>query len=82
VDDRSEKMNYKIREAQVQKVPYMFVVGKVESADPDVNLVSVRHRQAGDLGAGTPLDAWIAKIARLSADRAVTEEQPTPGGVS
>jgi len=82
VDDRSEKMNYKIREAQVQKVPYMFVVGKLESADLDVNLVSVRHRQAGDLGAGTPLDAWIAKIARLSADRAVTEEQPTPGGVS
>jgi threonyl-tRNA synthetase len=82
VDTRAEKMNYKIREAQVQKVPYMFVVGKVESADPDVNLVSVRHRQAGDLGSGTTLDDWIEKIARLSADRAVAEEQPTPGGVS
>ncbi len=52
VDDRIEKMGYKIREAQVQKVPYMFVVGKVEEADADVELVSVRHRHAGDLGAG------------------------------
>ncbi len=84
VDDRAEKMGYKIREAQVKKVPYMFVVGKVESADPAVNLVSVRHRAAGDLGSGTSLDEWVGKIARLSAERAVTEgEQPTtPGGVS
>src|SRR3989442_6848237 len=34
VDERAEKIGYKIREAQVQKVPYMFVVGKVESVDP------------------------------------------------
>src|SRR4029079_5507456 len=53
VDDRPEKMGYKIREAQMQKVPYMFVVGKVEAADPDGNLVSARHRSAGDLGSGT-----------------------------
>jgi threonyl-tRNA synthetase len=84
VDDRSEKMGYKIREAQVQKIPYMFVVGKVESADATGELVSVRHRAAGDLGSGTPLSAWIDKIARLTAERATTEgEQPmTPGGVS
>ncbi|HEY7410043.1 MAG TPA: threonine--tRNA ligase [Vicinamibacteria bacterium] len=84
VDDRAEKMGYKIREAQLQKVPYMFIVGKVEAADPAVNLVSVRHRQAGDLGSGTPLDEWVEKIARLSAERAVSEgEQPTtPGGVT
>jgi threonyl-tRNA synthetase len=77
-------MGYKIREAQLQKVPYMFIVGKVEAADPAVNLVSVRHRQAGDLGSGTPLDEWVEKIARLSAERAVSEgEQPTtPGGVT
>jgi threonyl-tRNA synthetase len=85
VDERPEKMGYKIREAQVQKVPYMFVVGKVEAADPDGNLVSVRHRAAGDLGSGTPLAQWIEKIARLSASRANSEdEEPAskPGGVT
>ena len=81
VDDRSEKMNYKIREAQVQKVPYMLVVGDREEA---ARTVSVRHRQAGDLGAMAP-EAVAAKIARLAAERAVLEEQPQPapvGGVS
>ncbi len=84
VDDRSEKMGYKIREAQVQKVPYMFVVGKVEAADANVELVSVRHRSAGDLGAGTPLSDWIRKIGRLAAERAVSEDEqsqsPPPEG--
>jgi len=79
VDDRSEKMNYKIREAQVQKVPYMLVVGDKEIA---ARSVSVRHRQAGDLG---PMDVEDlgAKIARLAAERALVEEsQPaTAGGV-
>jgi threonyl-tRNA synthetase len=81
VDDRSEKMNYKIREAQVQKVPYMLVVGDREA---EAHTVSVRHRQAGDLGAMSPEDL-AAKIARLAAERAVVEEQPQPapaGGVS
>jgi threonyl-tRNA synthetase len=85
VDERSEKMGFKIREAQMQKVPYMFVVGKVEAADPDGNLVSVRHRTAGDLGSGTPLPQWIEKIAGLGASRANAEnEEPAskPGGVS
>jgi len=44
-DDRSEKLGYKIREAQVQKVPYMLVVGDKEA---ESGAVSVRHRQAGD----------------------------------
>lgn len=85
VDERPEKMGYKIREAQVQKVPYMFVVGKVEAADPDVNLVSVRHRSAGDLGSGRPLSQWIDRIVQLDRSRATSEnEQPAskPGGVS
>jgi threonyl-tRNA synthetase len=85
VDERPEKMGYKIREAQVQKVPYMFVVGKVEAADPDGNLVSARHRTAGDLGSATPLPQWIEKIRRLDESRAVSEdEEPAskPGGVS
>jgi threonyl-tRNA synthetase len=79
VDDRSEKMNYKIREAQVQKVPYMLVVGDKEIA---ARTVSVRHRHAGDLGP-TDVDGLGAKIARLAAERALVEEKPPPiaGGV-
>ena len=47
-------MNYKIREAQVQKVPYMLVVGDKESGGRST--VSVRHRHAGDLGSMTAVD--------------------------
>ena len=47
VDTRAEKIGYKIREAQLQKVPYMLVVGEKEV---DENLVSVRSRDKGDLG--------------------------------
>jgi threonyl-tRNA synthetase len=79
VDDRSEKLGYKIREAQVQKIPYMLVVGDKEA---ESGKVSVRHRQAGDLG---PMDveAIADRIARLAAERATVEEAaPAPGGVS
>ena len=47
VDDRSEKVNLKIRDAQMQKVPYMLVVGGREA---DAGQVAVRHRKRGDLG--------------------------------
>lgn len=47
VDDRSEKIGYKIREAQLQKTPYMLVVGDKEVED---GTVSVRHRGEGDIG--------------------------------
>ncbi len=47
IDDRSEKIGYKIREAQLSKVPYMFVLG---DKDIENNAVSVRHRKEGDLG--------------------------------
>jgi threonyl-tRNA synthetase len=56
VDDRSEKVNYKIREAQLQKIPYMLVVGDRESAE---KTVAVRSRAKGDLGA-RPLDGFLA----------------------
>ena len=46
-DERNEKVGYKIREAQLQKVPYMVVIGDEEMAE---NKISVRHRKAGDLG--------------------------------
>jgi len=58
LDDRNEKIGYKIREAQVQKVPYMLVVGgkEVEAAT-----VAVRHRRAGDQGS-MPLATFIERI--------------------
>ena len=55
IDDRSEKIGYKIREAQLEKVPYMFVVG---DKDIESNCVSVRHRKEGDLGS-MPLADFI-----------------------
>lgn len=55
-DKRSEKMGYKIREAQVNKVPYMLVVGDKEQEN---KTVSVRTREGGDQGAKT-LDEFLA----------------------
>ena len=46
-DDRNEKVGYKIREAQLEKVPYMLVLGDDEMAE---NKIAVRHRKLGDLG--------------------------------
>ena len=51
VDSRSEKIGYKIREAQLEKIPYMFIVG---DKDIEAGTVSVRHRKEGDLGAMKP----------------------------
>ena len=47
MDDRNEKTGYKIREAQLEKVPYMLVVGDKEI---ESNTVSVRSRENGDMG--------------------------------
>lgn len=47
LDDRNEKLGYKIREAQMDKVPYMLIVGQKEK---DENQVSIRSRDGGDLG--------------------------------
>jgi threonyl-tRNA synthetase len=56
LDDRVEKIGYKIREAQLQKVPYMLVIGDKEVAD---GTVGVRHRAAGDLGP-RPVSGFVA----------------------
>ena len=56
LDERQEKINYKIREAQLQKIPYMLVVGDREVEN---STVSVRERSGGDKGAST-IDAFIA----------------------
>jgi threonyl-tRNA synthetase len=47
LDDRNEKLPAKIRDAQLQKIPFMFVVGAKEA---EAGTVSVRHRSKGDLG--------------------------------
>ena len=57
-DVRNEKVGYKIREAQVQKVPYMLVVGDKEA---EVGEVAVRERVAGDVGS-LKVEAFLAKI--------------------
>ncbi|MBE0467630.1 MAG: threonine--tRNA ligase, partial [Candidatus Desulforudis sp.] len=57
-DGRNEKVGYKIREAQVQKIPYMLVVGDREL---ESGTVAVRHRAEGDLGAMT-LDAFSERV--------------------
>ncbi len=58
LDDRNEKIGYKIREAQLQKIPYMLVLGDKER---ESNSVGVRSRKDGDIGA-MDLDEFIAKI--------------------
>ena len=60
LDDRNEKIGYKIREAQVNKTPYMIVVGDKEA---ESNTVGVRHRKEGDLGAMS-LEDFISKAKK------------------
>lgn len=60
LDDRNEKLGYKIREAQVQKVPYMLVVGDKEVEE---GTVTVRHRGEGDIGS-MKIDEFIAKLQK------------------
>lgn len=59
VDSRNEKIGYKIREAQMEKIPYMLVIGDKEAAD---KAVAVRSRTEGDIGI-LPLADFIDKIA-------------------
>ncbi len=65
VDSRSEKIGYKIREAQLQKIPYMLVLGDKEA---EAKLVAVRTRLGGDEGTMT-LDDFMAKIKEEIASR-------------
>jgi len=68
VDERQEKIGYKIREAQLQKIPYMLVVGDREAAE---SAVAVRSRSGGDLGS-QPLDAFVAS----AREEVETKKQP------
>ena len=75
VDDGSDRMGAKIRKAQLQKVPYMLVVGDREAG---AGQVSLRHRALGDLGA-TPLDEVVERIARERDGRAADPEPAEEG---
>ena len=69
VDERSEKVNFKIREAQLQKIPYMLVVGDREQQSGQI---SVRNRKHGDQGVKT-LEEFLAGIRALIESKAVAE---------
>jgi len=69
VDDRKEKVNLKIREAQLQKIPYMLVVGDREAA---AGTVAVRNRKHGDQGSAS-VDTFIAKVSEQVSTRATSE---------
>jgi threonyl-tRNA synthetase len=65
LDDRNEKLGYRIRDAQVRKVPYMLVVGAREAEN---GTVSLRHRSGDDLGA-VPIDRVLADLTREIGSR-------------
>jgi threonyl-tRNA synthetase len=69
LDDRKEKVNLKIREAQLQKVPYMLVVGDREA---EAGTVSVRHRKHADMGV-KPLEQFVDDVTKLVESKSATE---------
>jgi len=69
LDDRNEKVNLKIREAQLQKVPYMLVIGDREQQN---NQVAVRNRKHGDQGA-KPVAEFIALLKQQNDSKVVSE---------
>jgi threonyl-tRNA synthetase len=68
-DYRSEKIGFKVREAQVEKVPYMLVVGEKEQA---AHTVSLRDRVDGDLGA-MPIDEVIARLTEEVQEKTIRQ---------
>ena len=65
MDDRAEKIGFKIREAQLQKVPYMLVVGEKEAAE---NQVAVRSRDKGEMGS-MDLNEFVSMVVKEDAER-------------
>lgn len=73
LDSRAEKIGYKIREAQMQKVPYMFVVGEKEA---ESGTVSVRERQKGDIGSMS-----IEEISNIILNKIAARENDSPQSI-
>jgi threonyl-tRNA synthetase len=67
LDDRNEKVQAKIRDAQLQKIPYMLIIGGKEA---EAGTVAVRHRSKGDLGP-RPLDQFVADLKTEVDSRAI-----------
>jgi threonyl-tRNA synthetase len=74
LDDRSETLNYRIREAETMKVPYMAVIGKREA---EANSVAIRERGTGKKQEVVALDAFIARVTNEIRTRSL----PTPAPV-
>jgi threonyl-tRNA synthetase len=75
-DLRSEKLGYKIREAQLQKVPVIAVVGEREASDG-----TVAPREGGETRPAEPLDAFVARVAAAARmPGSPPAEGPSPGG--
>jgi threonyl-tRNA synthetase len=68
LDDRNEKLQAKIRDAQLQKIPYMLIIGAKEA---EANTVSVRHRTKGDQGP-RPLAQFITDLTAESNTKSIT----------
>jgi threonyl-tRNA synthetase len=75
VDERQEKIGYKIREAQVQKIPYMLVVGDREAAE---GTVGVRHRAGGDQGAQPTAEFVVAALDEVRSRAAAPARRDNP----
>ncbi len=69
LDERSDKVNFKIREAQLQKIPYMLVVGDREA---QAGQVSVRNRKRGDQGA-VGVDEFVSRLSQLVTSKNLEE---------
>lgn len=74
VDNRSEKIGYKIREARLARLPYMLIVGEKEEAE---GLVSVRSRYAGDEGQKS-LAEFTEQICKEIRTKEIRKEEPQP----
>ena len=71
VDNRSEKIGYKIRDARLSRLPYMLIVGEKEEAE---GLVSVRSRFAGDEGQKS-IDAFVEQICKEIRTKEIRQEE-------
>ena len=71
VDNRSEKIGYKIRDARLSRLPYMLIVGEKEEAE---GLVSVRSRYAGDEGQKS-IDAFVEQICKEIRTKEIRKEE-------
>src|SRR5712692_11306614 len=77
-DYRAEKIGHKVREAQLDKVPYMLVVGEKEQA---AGMVAVRHRVEGDLGA-MPLAQLLARMGQEVQEKRLRRVSSASAGLS